>query len=54
MIASLIADLSFQLIEKGMKKHLVQFRYSTLLTLVTLICQPMFYEIIISELPIEA
>ena len=52
VIASLIANSSFQLIEKGMMKNLVQFRYGSLLTLVTFICRPKFYEIIISELPI--
>ena len=40
MIASLIAS-SFQLIEKGMMKNLVQFHYGSLLTFVTFICWPM-------------
>ena len=52
VIASLIANSSFRLIEKGMMKNLVQFRYGSLLTLVTFISWPKFYEIIISELPI--
>ena len=52
VIASLIANSSFRLIEKGMMKNLVQFRYGSLFTLVTFISRPKFYEIIISELPI--
>ena len=52
VIASLIANSSFRLIKKGIMKNLVQFRYGSLLTLVTFICRPKFYEIIISELPI--
>ena len=52
VIASLIATSSFRLIEKGMMKNLVQFRYGSLFTLVTFISRPKFYEIIISELPI--
>ena len=51
MIASLIANKSFELIEEGMMKNLVQFRYGYLHTLVTIICQPKFYEILISKLP---
>ena len=52
VIASLIGNSSFRLIEKGMMKNIVQFRYGSLLTLVTFISRPQFYEIIISELPI--
>ena len=52
VIASLIANSSFRLIKKGIMKNLVQFRYGSLLTLVTFMCRPKFYEIIISELPI--
>ena len=48
MIASLIAN---ELIEEGMMKNLVQFRYGSLHTLVTFISQPKFYEILISKLP---
>ena len=51
MIASLIANKSFELVEEGMMKNLVQFRYGSLHTLVTFISQPKFYEILISELP---
>ena len=51
MIASLIANKSFELIEEGMMKNLVQFRYGSLHTLVTFISQPKFYEILISKLP---
>ena len=52
MIASLIANKSFELIEEGMMKNRVQFRFGSLHTLVTFISRPKFYEIIISELPI--
>ena len=51
MIASLIANKSFELVEEGMMKNLVQFRCGSLHTLVTFISQPKFYEILISELP---
>ena len=51
MIASLIANKLFELIEEGMMKNLVQFRYGSLHTLVTFISQPKFYEILISKLP---
>ena len=52
MIASLISNDSFQLVEKEILKNLVQFRYGNLHTLVTFISRPKFYEIVITELPI--
>ena len=52
VIASLIANSSFQLIEKGMMKNLVQFHYGSLLTLVTFVCWPKYYGIFISALPV--
>ena len=52
MIARLVANSSFVLVEKGMMKNLIQFLYGSLHTLVTFISRPKFYGIVISKLPI--
>ena len=52
MIASLIANKSFRLIEERTMKNRVQFHFGSLFTLVTFISRPKFYVIIISKLPI--
>ena len=50
LIASLISNKSFSLVEKGMMKNKVQFRYQPLKTLVSFLCYPRFYAIVISQL----
>ena len=50
LIASLIADKSFELIEKGMRKNIVRFRFGPCKTCVTFLSNPKFYVILISEL----
>ena len=52
MIASLVANSSFLLVEKGMMKDMIQFLYGSLCTIVTFISRPKFYGIVISKLPI--
>ena len=52
MIASLVANSSFLLVEKGMMKNMIQFLYGSLRTIVTFISRPKFYGIVISKLPI--
>ena len=49
LIASLISNKSFSLVERGMMKNKVQFRYQPLKTLVSFLCFPRFYAIVISE-----
>ena len=50
LIASLISNKSFSLVERGMMKNKVQFRYQPLKTLVSFLCYPRFYAIVISGL----
>ena len=50
LIASLISNKSFSLVERGMMKNKVQFHYQPLKTLVSFLCYPRFYAIVISEL----
>ena len=52
MIASLVVNSSFLLVEKGMMKNMIQFLYGSLRTIVTFISRPKFYGIVISKLPI--
>jgi len=52
LIATLIADKSFELIEEGIKKNMVQFYYGPQLVLVTILCYSRFYAIVVSELPV--
>ena len=49
LIASLITNKSFSLVEKGMMKNKVQFRYQNMRTLISFLCYPRFYAIVISE-----
>ena len=53
LIASLISNKSFSLVERGMMKNKVQFRYQPLKTLVSFLCYPRFYAIVISELSVS-
>ena len=53
LIARLIADKSFELIEKGMMKNIVRFRFGPCKTRVTFLSYPKFYVILISELLVE-
>ena len=50
LIASLISNKSFRLVKKGMMKNKVQFRYQHMKTLISFLCFPRFYAIVISEL----
>ena len=53
LIASLISNKSFSLVQRGMMKNKVQFRYKPLKTLVSFLCYPRFYAIVISELSVS-
>ena len=50
LVASLIADESFELIEKGMMKYIVRFHFGPCKTRVTFLSYPKFYVVLISEL----
>ena len=50
LIASLISNKSFSLVQRGMMKNKVQFYHQPLKTLVSFLCHPRFYGIVISEL----
>ena len=50
LIASLISNKSFSLVERGMMKNKVQFRYQPLKILVSFLYYPRFYAIVLSEL----
>ena len=52
LIANLIADKSFQLIEKEMMKNIVRFLFGPCKICVTFLSYPKFYVILISELPV--
>ena len=52
LIASLIAHKSFEVVEDGIKKNMVQFYYGPRLILITFLCYSQFYAVVISELPI--
>ena len=49
LIASLISNKSFRLVQRGMMKNIVQFRHQPLKTLVSFLCYPKFYAIVISK-----
>ena len=53
MVACLITNKSFILIEEGLLKNVVQFRYGLHYTLLTFICHSTYYEIIISKFAAE-
>ena len=50
LIASLISNKSFSLVQRGMMKNKVQFHYQLLKTLISFLCYPRFYAIVISKL----
>ena len=50
LIASLISNKSFSLVQRGMMKNKVQFRYKYLKTLVSFLWYPRYYAIVISKL----
>ena len=50
LIASLIPNKSFRLVQRGIMKNKVQFRHQPLKTLVSFLCYPRFYAIVISKL----
>ena len=54
LIASLISKKSFMLVEKEMMKNKVQFRCGPRQILVSLLCYPKFYAIVIFKLPVVA
>ena len=53
LVASLISNKSFSLVRRGMMKNKVQFRYQPLKTLVSFLCYPRFYAIVISQLSVS-
>ena len=53
LIANLIPSKSFRLVPKGMMKNKVQFRHQPLKTLVSFLCYPRFYAIVISKLSVS-
>ena len=54
LISSLIPSKSFRLVPRGMMKNKVQFRHQPLKTLVSFLCYPRFYAIVISKLSVSA
>ena len=50
LIASLIPNKSFRLVQRGMMKNKVQFHHQPLKTLVSFLCYPRFYAVVISKL----
>ena len=53
LIASLIFNKSFRLVQRGMMKNKVQFHHQPLKTLVSFLCYPRFYAIVISKLSVS-
>ena len=51
LIASLIGNKAFTVVEEDMLKNKVQFYYGSLKILITFLCSPKFYAIVISKLP---
>ena len=54
LIASLISNKSFSLVERGMMKNKVKFFCGPRQSCVSLLCFPKFYAIVISKLPVVA
>ena len=52
LVASLIGNKAFDLVQKCMLKNSFQFYFGPLQILVTFLCYPKFYAVVISELPI--
>ena len=50
LVANLIPNKSFRLVQRGMMKNKVQFYHQPLKTLVSFLCYPRFYVIVISQL----
>ena len=50
LIAGLIPNKSFRLVQRGIMKNKVQFRHQPLKTLVSFLCYPRFYAVVISKL----
>ena len=50
LIANLISDTSFEVVEDGIKKNMVQFHYKPKYELITFLCYSQFYAVVISEL----
>ena len=50
LVANLIPSKSFRLVQRGMMKNKVQFHHQPLKTLVSFLCYPRFYAIVISKL----
>ena len=53
LIACLIPNKSFRLVPRGMMKNKVQFHHQPLKTLVSFLCYPRFYAIVISKLSVS-
>ena len=53
LVANLIPDKSFRLVQRGMMKNKVQFHHKPLNTLVSFLCYPRFYAIVISKLSVS-
>ena len=53
LVANLIPNKSFRLVPRGMMKNKVQFHHLPLKTLVSFLCYPRFYAIVISKLSIS-
>ena len=51
LIASLIGNKAFMVVEEDILKNKVQFYYGSLKILITFLCSPKFYAIVISKLP---
>ena len=53
LISNLIPNKSFNLVQREMMKNKVQFRHQPLKTLVSFLCYPRFYAIVISKLSVS-
>ena len=51
LIASLIGNKAFSFVEEDMLKNKVQFYYGSLKILITFLCSPKFYAIVVSKIP---
>ena len=53
LVANLIPNKSFRLVPRGIMKNKVQFRHQPMKTLVSFLCYPRFYAIVISKLSVS-
>ena len=53
LVANLIRNKSFRLVQRDMMKNKVQFHHQPLKTLVSFLCYPRFYAIVISKLSVS-